>query len=112
MRLADAPTRTYTNDVTPDAIRAIAVIRQCVEDDHYGLARHFTERMEQRGLFWPDVQSVIEHPDDVRSRGADRYGRAKWIISGDAEIGERIEVVCAIEIDETETEFITLYWED
>jgi len=36
----------------------------------------------------------------------DEYNRAKSAYGGE------IEIVCAIEIDETETEFITLYWED
>ena len=68
--------------------------------------------MEQRGLFWPDVQAVIYACEDVRSEGMDRYNRPKWIICGEAANGDEIEIVCAIEIDESETEFITLYWED
>lgn len=42
----------------------------------------------------------------------DRYGRPKWIISGETATADEIEVVCAVEVDETETEFITIYWED
>lgn len=68
--------------------------------------------MDQRGLFWTDVQAVIDDPEDVRSQGMDRYGRAKWVVSGEAATGDSIEIVCAIELDETETEFITLYWDD
>lgn len=68
--------------------------------------------MEQRGLFWGDVQAVIDGPEDVRSQGRDRYGRPKWIICGNTAMGGRVEIVCAIEIDETGTEFITLYWDD
>ena len=42
----------------------------------------------------------------------DEYNRPKWMICGEAAVGADIEIVCAIEIDESETEFITLYWED
>lgn len=68
--------------------------------------------MEERGLFWPDVLAVIDDPQDVRADGMDKHNRPKWIIEGKAATGDDIEVVCAIEIDETETEFITLYWDD
>jgi hypothetical protein len=98
--------------VTTDARRAIAVIRRCVEEDRFVLSIHFSQRMEQRGLFWPDVLAVIEEPEDVRPQGMDRYNRPKWIIPGEPATGGEIEIVCAIELDETETEFITLYWED
>lgn len=73
---------------------------------------HFAERMQERGLFWPDVEAVLYDPEDVRGQGIDRYGRPKWIICGEAAIGDEIEIVCAVEFDETETEFITLYWDD
>ena len=98
--------------VTDEARRALRLIRECVESDRYALAVHFSERMEERGLFWPDVQVVIDDPTGVRSQGVDRYGRPKWIICGEAATDDEIEAVCAIEIDETETEFITLYWEN
>lgn len=92
-----------------DAGRLLLVIRECIEADRYALSVHFTERMELRGLFWPDVQAVIDDPQDIHSEGLDDYSRPKWIISGKAASGDEIEIVCAVEIDETETEFITLY---
>ena len=98
--------------VTSDGRRALATIRECVEQDRYALGMHFTERMQQRGLFWPDVEAVICDPQDVRSQSLDRYHRPKWVIRGEAATGDEVEIVCAIEIDESETEFITLYWED
>jgi len=67
--------------------------------------------MRQRGLFWPDVVAVIDDPDEVRSQGMDEHSRPKWIIGGPAALGGDIEIVCAIEVDETGAEFITLYWE-
>jgi hypothetical protein len=111
--LASAPISAYTLvAVTTKVRRAIAVIRHCIEKDHYALSIHFSRRMRQRGLFWPDVQAVIDRSADVRSQGADKYNRPKWIIRGDAAFGGDIEIVCAIEIDESEMEFITLYWEN
>jgi len=68
--------------------------------------------MAQRGLFWPDVRAVIDDPQDVRSQGTDDYGRPKWIFRGMTALGDGIEIVCAVEIDPAETEFIALYWED
>ena len=88
------------------------MIRECIDADRYALSVHFRERMDQRGLFWPDVQAIIDQPLEVRSQGVDRYDRPKWIISGENAFGDEIEIVCAIEIDETETEFITIYWEN
>jgi hypothetical protein len=67
--------------------------------------------MQQRGLFWADVEAVIDDSSDVRSQGLDDYDRPKWIISGEAAFGGDIEIVCAIEVDESGTEFITLYWD-
>ena len=98
--------------MTAEARRTLAVIRECLETDHYALTVHFSHRMEQRGLFWPDVQAVLDDPSEVRGQGMDDYNRPKWIIVGQAVIGVEIEIVCAVEIDDTETEFITLYWED
>lgn len=98
--------------VTAEARRAIAVIRECIESDRYALSLHFSRRMQQRGLFWPDVQAVIEDPQDVWSQGMDDYDRPKWVVCGDAAGGGEIEIVCAIESDDSGTEFITIYWEN
>lgn len=98
--------------MTAEARRTLAVIRECLASDRYALTGHFTTRMAQRSLFWPDVEAVIDDPTEVRSQGMDGYGRPKWIIGGKATTGDEIEIVCVVEIDESETEFITLYWED
>jgi hypothetical protein len=98
--------------VTALARRALALIRECLESDRYALTVHFSLRMEQRGLFWPDVQAAFDDPRQVHSPGVDDYNRPQWIIRGQAATGEDIEIVCAVERDQTETEFITLYWED
>ncbi len=88
------------------------MIRACVHSDRYALALHFSERMEERGVFWSDVLMVLDDPSDVRSQGVDRFDRPKWVISGDTPTGDSIEIICAVEVDETETEFITIYWDD
>jgi len=79
--------------------------------------------MQLRALFWPDVQAVIDDPKEVFFDGMDEHKRPKWKISGEAadigDIGD-IEIVCAIEFvknaadetEESETEFITLYWDE
>ena len=53
-----------------------------------------------------------DDPSELRSEGMDRYDRPKWIVAGAASDGYEIEIVCAIEEDDSGTEFITLYWED
>jgi hypothetical protein len=98
--------------VTAEARRTLTVIRECLESDRYALTIHFLQRMTQRGLFWPDVQAAIFDPTDVQSQGMDEYNRPKWIITGQAATGDEIEIVCVVEMDETETIFVTLYWED
>jgi len=67
--------------------------------------------MDERGLFWPDVLAVLDTPDAVRSGGRDRFGRAKWMISGTAVDGLSIEIVCVLDRDErgNVTVFITIY---
>jgi hypothetical protein len=100
------------SDVTAEARRTLAVIRECLELDRYALTVHFSSRMAQRSLFWPDVEAVIDDPTEVRSQGMDDYNRPKWIIRGAATTGDEIEIVCAVETDEAGMEFITLYWED
>jgi hypothetical protein len=98
--------------LSAEARRAIATIRECIETDRYSLTVHFSERMQQRSLFWPDVQAVIDDPEDVRSQGTDEYNRPKWIVSGEAADGNGVHVVCAIDADDDGTEFITIFWED
>jgi hypothetical protein len=104
--------------VTSEARRTLALIRECIEEERFALTEHFYQRMENRGLFWPDVQAVIDSPSDVRSQGMDDHNRPKWIIAGQAALGGEIEIVCAIETrkvggkNSSDTEFITIYWED
>ena len=97
--------------MTAEAKRAIAAIRRCIESDRYAVTLHFQQRMQQRGLFWPDVQAIFDDPTEVRFQGLDTHGRPKWIVRGEAADAGDIEIVCAIESDESGTEFITIYWD-
>jgi pentatricopeptide repeat protein len=94
-----------------EAGRALMVIRACVAAGRYVALRHFLRRMDQRGLFWPDVLAVIDSPTGVRFDGRDDFDRPKWIISGTAADGVSIELVCVLDTDEAGdvTVFITVY---
>jgi hypothetical protein len=86
-------------------------IRSTVAAGHYRVLRHFAQRMDQRGLFWADVQGVIDAPNRVRSGGNDRFGREKWLLQGKTTDALSIELVCALDVDENGdlTVFITIY---
>ena len=95
----------------PRARNALAVIHECVAADRLIVLPHFTQRMDQRGLFWADVLAVIDHPGGVRYDGPDNLDRPKWIVSGSAADGLAIEIVCVLEVNESGdlTVFITMY---
>ena len=99
--------------MTPEARRTLATIRQCLADDHFYVTVHFRDRLEERFLFWPDVEAVVDDPADVESKGLDDFGRPNWAVSGEAADGGDIEIICAVETDgDRGTTFVTLYWED
>jgi hypothetical protein len=91
--------------------RALSTIRGCVEAGRFRVLEHFTHRMDQRGLVWPDVLAVLDSPDSVRDGGLDRFDLPKWIIGGTAADGLALEIVCALDEDERGrlTVFITVY---
>ena len=93
------------------ARKALSVIRRSVDDGRYQLTMHFTQRMDQRGFFWPDVLEVLDDPAGVRSGGTDRYERPKWLLAGTATDGRELEFVCVLDVDEhgDVTVFITIY---
>ncbi len=93
------------------ATRALTVIRRCVADGRYLLLAHFTQRMDERGLFWPDVLVLLDDPTDVRDGGADIWGRPQWIVAGESSWEETLELVCVLDHDERGrvTVFITIY---
>lgn len=90
---------------------ALSKIRRCMTAGRYRLSIHFTQRMDERRLFWADVLVVLDDPTDVRSDGPDRWGRPKWIIAGESASGDDLELVCVLDQDERGNliVFITLY---
>ena len=93
------------------ARKALNTIRRCVAAGRYRLRRHFTERMDERGLFWPDMLAILENPAAVHDGGHERWGRPKWIVSGTAVDGLPVEMVCVLDTDVRGelTLFITIY---
>lgn len=90
---------------------ALATIRRCCDAGRYRILPHFTKRMDDCGLFWPDVLAVLDDPRAVKASGRDRFHRPKWIIVGTAMDGLPIDLVCALDVDENGdvTVFITAY---
>ena len=93
------------------ARKALRIIRRCVTAGRFRLLIHFTQRMDQRGLVWPDILAVLDDPEDVHDGGPDRFGRPKWVLSGTAADGLVVEIVCVLDEDEhgNMTVFITIY---
>ncbi len=93
------------------ARRALATIRACVAVKRFRLLPHFAQRMDVRGLVWPDVLAVLDEPSRVRDGGRDRSNRPKWLVAGTAADGEALEFVCALDVNERGeyTVFITIY---
>ena len=93
------------------ARKALLTIRDCVAERRYRVLPHFTQRMDERGLFWPDVQTILDDPTDVRDGGADRWDRPKWIVKGESAAGDKLGLVCVLDRDEQGklTVFITIY---
>ncbi|MGD0540818.1 MAG: DUF4258 domain-containing protein [Tepidisphaeraceae bacterium] len=96
------------------ARRALRDIQECIAADRVTVLAHFVERMDLRGLFWMDVVEVIESPEGVRGGGPEEFGRPKWIIDGTATDGLKIEIVCVIDREESQSSavFVTIYWQD
>lgn len=95
-----------------NATAAVSVIRECIATNRVIIKAHFTDRMSQRGLFWPDVVAVLEEPTRVRADGHDEFGRSRWLISGAAADGLDIEMLCVIDDEGPTTVFVTLYWQE
>ncbi len=96
-----------------DAKRALRTIRRCIEVGRYRLTAHARRRLAQRGMVWPDVLAIVDGPAQVKADGADDWGRARWMISGEAPDGLPLELVCVLDRDDAGelVVFITIYWE-
>jgi hypothetical protein len=99
--------------MTKEARAALAVIRESLDEGRYIVTTHFSQRMDQRGLMWPDVLSAIDSPIEVRDDGLDRIGRPKWIVAGPTSDQMPIEIICVLdeEASGNTTVLVTLYWE-
>jgi hypothetical protein len=91
---------------------ALADIRRSVAAGRWRMLVHFAQRMDERGLFWPDVLAVLDSPAAVEDEGADDFGRPKWKLAGRATDALELEIVCVLDTDAEGrvTVFITLYW--
>jgi hypothetical protein len=94
------------------ARKALADIRKCVATGRWRVLVHFTRRMDERGLFWPDILAVLASPAAVVDEGADEFGRPKWKVAGRTTDGLKLEIVCVLDTDAAGcvTVFITVYW--
>ena len=99
--------------MTNEARAALRIIRQSIDDERYIVTAHFNERMDERGLMWPDVLSAIDTPTYVRNDGLDRFGRPKWVVAGPTSDDLPIEIVCVLDEDASGNTvvLVTLYWE-
>jgi len=91
--------------------KAIALIRDCADNDRVEIKDHFRQRMGERGMFWPDVLGVVHGKPSLRADGVDRFGRERWFLAADAPDGWPIELLCVIDDDGPTAAMITIYWD-
>lgn len=98
----------------PAARQALKTIQRCVAAERVILLPHFTQRMDERGVFWSDVLAMITKPASVQDGGVDDWARPRWIVTGEAADGRPLGMVCVLGQDDDGelTVFVTLYWED
>ena len=91
----------------------LQTIRGCVQAGCYRLLVHFVQRMDERGLFWPDIEAVLDSAQTAEDDGQDRFGRDKWRVRGQTTDRLDLEIVCVLDHDESGKliVFITAYWE-
>jgi hypothetical protein len=95
------------------ASKALRAIRGCVSDGRYRVLAHFAHRMDLRGVFWADIQAVIDSAESVEDDGPDRFGRPKWRVRGRTTDRMDLGIVCVLDRDERGpvAVFITAYWD-
>ena len=92
---------------------ALAAVGQAITSDNFRLTDHFRQRMDQRGLFFGDIEAVLDAPTDVRADGVDEFGRERWSFAGETTDGLSLEILIAIEVTaDGRSIFVTLYWQD
>ena len=92
---------------------ALRTVQDCLASGRYRVLVHFLQRMDVRGLFWPDIQAVVDSAQVVQDDGPDEFGRPKWRLRGRTTDRLELEIVCALDRDERGelTVFITAYWD-
>ncbi len=97
-----------------DSRKAIRVIRDCLRAGRFAVKPHFAQRMDERGLFWADVEAVIDSPSRIGADGHDDFGRDRWLIAGIATDGLDLELLCVLDKDDQGNTivFITIYWDN
>jgi hypothetical protein len=93
------------------ARRLLETAQFCIAAERFVLKKHFTDRMNERGLFWPDVLAIVDAPTRARSDGMDEFGRPRLIVEGTAADGLRVGFACVLDSDDRGdvTVFITMY---
>lgn len=91
---------------------AVIRVQTAIEAENYLVRDHCEERMSLRGMFWPDILSVVENATGVRTDGADEHGRERWFFKGMTTARSEVEVLCLFENDGSDTViFWTIYWD-
>lgn len=95
------------------ASKALRAIQESVASGRYQVLAHFVQRMDRRGLFWVDIQAVIDSPGLIQANGMDEWGRPKWILQGRTTGRLALGIVCALDRDQRGNliVFITAYWD-
>lgn len=98
--------------MTPQGRQALRTIRRCADAGRCILLTHFQQRINQRGMTWPDVLALLDDPSSVRGDGRDDLDRPRWLVTGDTADGLRVELVCVVDEDEHGplTLLVTAYW--
>jgi hypothetical protein len=92
---------------------ALLHVQEAVEAENYTVRDHFYDRMNLRGMFWPDVSAVVASPSNIRTDGTDEYGRERWFFKGMTTAQSEIEILVVFEGGSTGSPiFWTIYWDD
>lgn len=93
--------------------QVLQTIHDCIQAGRYRLLAHFVRRMDERGLFWPDILAVLDSATTVEDDKQDAYGRDKWKVCGRTTDQLELEIVCVLDRDDSGNlvVFITAYWE-
>lgn len=99
----------YTWRVT--SAEALRHAQKAFEEDNYLVREHFEDRLNERLMFWPDVQEVLDAPSCIETDGVDKYGRDRLFFNGMTTGKAEVEILVVFENDGTDSViFWTIYW--